>query len=637
MLADRLPAAVVKLVESSPGGTSWERGDTWSDGQPAHAGDDYLIDTGHLRTPPGGAGGTFPGDSLTLATAGTVALKHTVDITIAELHLDGGQISPWVQTPGSILGNIHVDSVSTMSVGGTGTRSIDLGGTLLGTAPLDVAGNAQWGNDDTLVVTGANNPYSGTWNVTRAIFKGVAPGSLGTGSISIDADSHFDLDYDYAGTSKLTLDGEMTLDQDSTFGKIVVAGTVLAPGTHDFASLNAAYDAQFADGGSGSLTVKRTFRLNKTQSFSGPVWMAPADWDDLADGTTGVAPTDSTDTALVDKVLRTPGSGSPTFDGRMNLESGGVLALKTPGTTTIADLHFEGGQIGMWTAGTATVDGSLTVDTTGRFSTSPGRGIAVAGELLGGGQLNFTGGGQHQVLSNSSGFTGNVVVDSSELVVDGALAGAAITIDSGSTLRGTGEVGTVAGAGSLSPGNSPGILTASSIDPSGAADFAFEMTSVGSPDYSQATSSLNDVLRLRDTSEPFAAPLGAGNDVDVYLNVADLSVGDSFRGGFYTDLGDNFLATIEDATFSYYVALDGAGPRDFEGVGYYDLEAASVSNLSLAVVPETADFGGGPVGGFVMQITAVPEPSSLALLGMATVLLAAAARPVGRRRSIGGL
>ena len=47
----------------------------------------------------------------------------------------------------------------------------------------------------------------------------------------------------------------MTLDQDHTFGLIEIDGVSLATGTYSFADLNSTYDAFFADGGTGSLTV----------------------------------------------------------------------------------------------------------------------------------------------------------------------------------------------------------------------------------------------------------------------------------------------------------------------------------------------------------------------------------------------
>ena len=49
--------------------------------------------------------------------------------------------------------------------------------------------------------------------------------------------------------------GRITLNQNVTFSRVTLGGTVLKPDTYSFAVLNAGYDAIFNDGGSGSITV----------------------------------------------------------------------------------------------------------------------------------------------------------------------------------------------------------------------------------------------------------------------------------------------------------------------------------------------------------------------------------------------
>ncbi|EDY16428.1 hypothetical protein CfE428DRAFT_6047 [Chthoniobacter flavus Ellin428] len=49
--------------------------------------------------------------------------------------------------------------------------------------------------------------------------------------------------------------------------------------------------------------------------------------------------------------------------------------------------------------------------------------------------------------------------------------------------------------------------------------------------------------------------------------------------------------------------------------------ALACSDIAISTVPETADFGSGPVDGYAMQVQIVPEPGSLsALLGGIAVL-----------------
>ncbi len=199
-------------------------------------------------------------------------------------------------------------------------------------------------------------------------------------------------------------------------------------------------------------------------------------------------------------------------------------------------------------------------------------------------------------------------------------------------LKGTGTVaGRVAGSGTVTPGNSPGILTVTSINPAlGALSFPLEFTQTD-PIYANLAASANDVLRLTDASSPFASPMGADDVVDLYFHVSSFGVGSVFRGGFYTDRGASFSSDLAGATFNYFVYGDGGGTHLFEGVPYYTLaEHGMASGVQWRTVPWTTQFGGsGPaVNGFVLEFTAVPEPATLVL----SALGAAALYVLGWRR-----
>ena len=177
----------------------------------------------------------------------------------------------------------------------------------------------------------------------------------------------------------------------------------------------------------------------------------------------------------------------------------------------------------------------------------------------------------------------------------------------------------------VGPGNSPGILTATSVSPSGGLNFAFEFTKTGAPIWATGTASGNDVLRLTATSSPFTTALGLANAVDVYLSATSLALNDTFQGGFFTDASASFLSSIQNALFTYYVLGNGAGTaKTYNGQGYYLLdtsfwpsfESVNVSTVSVA----SANFADGTVtNGQVMQLTIVPEPAAigLAVLGVA--------------------
>jgi len=167
----------------------------------------------------------------------------------------------------------------------------------------------------------------------------------------------------------------------------------------------------------------------------------------------------------------------------------------------------------------------------------------------------------------------------------------------------------------VGPGNSPGILAFASVDGSAGMSFDFEFTGAD-PDYTDATASVNDVLRLTDGTTPFTSALTSSNTVNIYLS----SLGDNFvaRGGFFTDLQGDFITQIQDATFNYYLQ-DATGSVTYNGANYRDV---SSYDWTLTTVPATANFAGGSVNGQVLQV--VPEPSSFVLAGFAIAGLAAA-------------
>jgi hypothetical protein len=143
-------------------------------------------------------------------------------------------------------------------------------------------------------------------------------------------------------------------------------------------------------------------------------------------------------------------------------------------------------------------------------------------------------------------------------------------------------------------------------------DFNFEFTQKGvTPNWDVATASINDVMRLTDGSTPFNTGLTAANVISIYLNVASVSGGDTFTGGFFTDRNSDFLSSISSATFLYMLA-DPLG-TEYNGVTY----SAYSGPLTFTVdtIPQTADFTSGTVSGYSMQITAAIPETSTALLG----------------------
>lgn len=167
--------------------------------------------------------------------------------------------------------------------------------------------------------------------------------------------------------------------------------------------------------------------------------------------------------------LRGTSSAINLTTGTLDVRGNGGLLTQLAGTATvrsggiIGDNTVSGGTLDVYgTAGTSTVNG-------GTVNVKSG-GI-VGSSTVGGGTLLVEGtAGATMVNSgtatvNVGGTIGNAVINGSLLSVNGTAGN--ITVNTGGTLGGSGTVGAITlNGGSVSPGNSPGLLTATSLDAS---------------------------------------------------------------------------------------------------------------------------------------------------------------------------
>jgi autotransporter-associated beta strand protein len=255
-------------------------------------------------------------------------------------------------------------------------------------------------------------------------------------------------------------------------------------------------------------------------------------------------------------------------------------------------------------------------------------GVAQDGDSSGsggtGGSLTKIGTGT-LTLSGTNTYTGATAVNAGKLFVDGSIASSSgVAVAAGATLGGHGNVSSISGAGAIAPGNSPGILTATHLDPISGMSFVFELTQTGSPTYGNAAASGNDVLRLTDNT-PFTMSLNSSNQITIDFSGASLAAGQLYRGGFFTNITDTATATslVSGATFLY--TGTGGFTVNFDGF-VTELSAAfasgTVSNGTMLQFDISGEGnGGGPTVPDTAPTLALLLLSLSATFGLNSLLL----------------
>ncbi|NBW96841.1 MAG: PEP-CTERM sorting domain-containing protein, partial [Planctomycetia bacterium] len=196
------------------------------------------------------------------------------------------------------------------------------------------------------------------------------------------------------------------------------------------------------------------------------------------------------------------------------------------------------------------------------------------------------------VLSGSNSYTGSTAVNAGQLTVNGVLGSGALSVAAGSILAGSGTIGGVATVdGTLSPGNSPGMLTLASLVLSSSATTLME---------------INDLTR------------GAQYD-GINLTTA----GGLTYGGLLS-LSFGLASAVADQTTFDLFNFSGTPTGDFSGVASTGFYAGTWSQVasgtwSLQSGAQTLTFSTA-----TGDVVIVPEPGALALAAAGIGLAAAA-------------
>jgi autotransporter-associated beta strand protein len=353
---------------------------------------------------------------------------------------------------------------ASLTLFGAGARTLTLTGT---NANVNVLGpfliNFGPGGPGSLTKTGPGtwalagaSTYSGTTTIaagTLQVGTGGTSGKLGTGPVADNATLVFDRGDNITvanaigGTGSLTQAGGGTtaLTNANTYGgaTAVTAGT-LADGVDNAVpattaltvaggatmDLNGHQQAVAAVGGTGTVADTAgaaTFSVNNSAADTFPGSLTGANL-----------------------TLTAAGNGTLTLTGT---NSYGTTMINPTATLQIG----AGSTAGTLGTGNVTDNGSLALDRSDS--------ITLTNAIAGGGSLSQNGPGQ-VTLAAAETYTGPTTVNAGTLLVNGSSASASAVTVNGGTLGGNGSVGgtvQVNSGGTVTPGNTPGILSTGSV------------------------------------------------------------------------------------------------------------------------------------------------------------------------------
>ncbi len=270
--------------------------------------------------------------------------------------------------------------------------------------------------------------------------------------------------------------------------------------------------------------------------------------------------------------------------------AGATLALNGF-NNTIGSLAGGGVSGGNVTLGSATL-------TTGNSSNTQ-----YAGVISGTGGFVKVGSGT-QILSGVNTYTGTTTVSAGSLIIgvggSGSIASGNVTVQSGATLGGSGTINgatTIQSGGTLSPGNSPGVLTQSAgLTLNTGSSFTFELAA--------------NTTAGRGTNF---------DGVDITGGTLTIESGVAFNVVF-NSLGStvDFTSAFWTANQNWLVFSNANLPSTVAGI--FNLGTVSNDSLGQTFSSTGGSLAFSQVGNDIyLNYTAVPEPGTWALLGLAGV------------------
>ena len=616
---------------------------TWANGQSGLFGSNYINATNSSVTFSGSSGavavsGSVQAGSLTFATGGYELNSGSLTVAQGSITTDTGTTTI----------NSALEGAGGLTKAGTGALILNGANTVTGAVTI-TAGTLQIGSDGALGNAANDVANNGTLKTTSSLSLGAGRDLSGTGTLDIASGTTLTVNGSLNNTST-TLANSGTLDLQGgtrSVGNLTVnaAGTVNGYGAINATGLTASGlssgTASINSGivftsGDKTLNVANsgTLDLNGALSNGGGVGRivktgagtlilsGDNNMGGLRIGAAGSTMTDGGEVILESSVVGSQAQiqhnfGTLRAGAALTITNGISLGGRSTGAATLAgsDMEFQGQSAffrGTGTSGQLAVNVNNTTTLSGGLGATSGtNGTATGVDLGGTGTLKITG--------NSSTFTDTITTkDTVKLVVNNTL-GAGVNVGSGTTLGGSGSVSalTVASGGVLSPGNSPGTLTAANVTWAGGAKYVWEInnflgTEGNNWDFLNATGTLT----INATS-------GSKFLVDI---VSLLAANNTAGGAANFDLYSNYSFAIATAAGGISYGDAGAFSAD-----RFLLNTAGFANaMTDANTITTGSWAIGQSGNSLVlnytAATAIPEPGSGSLLVIGLGMIAALRR-----------
>jgi fibronectin-binding autotransporter adhesin len=244
-------------------------------------------------------------------------------------------------------------------------------------------------------------------------------------------------------------------------------------------------------------------------------------------------------------------------------------------------LGFAGGTL--HTTGDLTSARTITLDGAGTFNVDDATTFTANGAVSGAGALTKSGQGTMLLTGNSSAYAGAAMIEAGTLAVDGTLGGG-LTVASAGRLAGNGQVGSVANAGTVSPGhNGFGTLTVAGdyAGQNGTLEIEAELGGDGSPSDRLVVQGATSGATLISVTNRDGLGAATTDGIKI-VDVAGASNGTFAIEGDYVFEGDQAMVA---GAYGYRLYKNGvADPQD----GDWYLRS-SLLDSSAPQTPQTSD------------------------------------------------